>query len=409
MPFAQRQHESATDSRHHFWSQSKHSNIGKNCISGDEKMKRTIVAASVLGLVLLMTACSSNDAAPKKTIARTDTQQSAFTPTDLETTVNSMVAAINKANPTSMRLDMILKQASAYFQPIVVGANRAMSELQVTGSTTAPGTTDADAATAGENTMLADAVAQGSKGIGIAPMDVRNVPDIDAAVEAGVPVVTLDSDQADSKRALYIGTLNGAAGTTAGNTLKQFLPSGPGTVVLLGQGTADWPDGYNRTMGAKKVLDDAGYTTAVVTAVWSDSGASDLAALGNLIATSDPPVVGMIGMFSNAYECAQAVEAAGKTASDIAVVAFDFDTKTVGYMQSGLIKATHAQRQYYMGYLTPYVLYGINILGEAKTKEILAAQMIDEFQFNTGLDVVPHDQYAEYQNFLDGLGIGSSN
>lgn len=364
----------------------------------------------ILGIGLATSACSSSgSSATKKTITRTASTQSAFTPTDLEATINSLVAEINKTNLTSMQLNVILKQQSSYFEPVVVGANRAMGELQVAGNVAAPGSTDADAATADEITMMNDDVNQGAKGIGLAPMDEQLVAPINSAVAAGMPVVTIDSDQADSNRDMYVGTINGAAGTTSGNTLLKYLPQGGGTVVVLGQGTTDWPDGYNRTMGAVNVLQAAGYTTSVLTAVWSDSGATDLAAMANIFATASPPVVGMIGMFSNAYECAQAAQTAGKTGSDVAIVAFDFDTNTLGFMKSGLIKATHAQRQYYMGYVTPYVLYGMNVLGKDKTKTIVANQMTDQYSFNTGLDVVEASQIDAYTAFLDSLGISSSN
>jgi ribose transport system substrate-binding protein len=371
-------------------------------------MKRaTGFVATILGFGFAAAACSSNDA-PKKTITRVQSTQSVFTPVDLEATVNNMVAAINQANPDSVQLNVILKEVSTYFQPVVVGASRAMGELGATGSATAPGATEVDAQTADEIQMLSDDVMQGSKGIGIAPMGEPVVPAINAAVAAGLPVVTIDSDQADSNRDLYIGTINAPAGTTAGNTLLKYLPQGGGTVIVLGQTTTDWPDGYNRTMSAVNVLQAAGYTTSTLKAVWSDNGATDLAAMANLFATATPPVVGMIGMFSDAYECAQAADAAGRTGNDIAIVAFDFDARTVSYMQSGLIKATHAQRQYYMGYLTPYVLYGMRLLGKEKTKAILAPQMVDQYSFDTGLDVVEASQLNEYAQFLDSLGVGSN-
>jgi len=373
-------------------------------------MTRTIrVFANMLGLTLTMTGCGSTDSntAQKMTITRTASVQSVFTPTDLEKTVNSLVTEINKATPTSMQLNVILKVLSAYFQPVLIGANRATSELQTTGGTNAPADADLDAATADQITMVDDVINQSTKGIGIAPFNTDVVPSINAAVAAGIPVVTIDSDLSDSNRDLYIGTMNGAAGTTAGNTLLGLLPAAPGTVVLLGQGDNSWPDGYKRTNGAKDVLVAAGYTVTVVTVEWS--GTADLDTLGNLLSTSDPPVVGMMGMFSNAFECAQAAESAGKTADSIAIVAFDFDPKTVAYMRTGFIKATHAQRQYYMDYLTPYVLYGMNILGKEKTKSLLSAQMIDQYEFNTGLDVVAASQLDAYSAFQDQLGIGSSN
>jgi ribose transport system substrate-binding protein len=369
----------------------------------------TGLLVTLLGFGFAAAACSSNDSSAKKTITRTQNAPSVFTPTALEATVNNMVAAINQANPDRVQLNVIFKEQSSYFTPMIVGANRAIGELGATGSATAPGTADIDAQTADEIQMINDDMGQGSKGIGIAPMGEPVVPAINAAVAAGLPVVTIDSDQADSNRDLYIGTINAPAGTTAGNTLLKYLTTGSGTVIVLGQTTTDWPDGYNRTMSAVNVLQTAGYTPSVLKAKWDDNGATDLASMANIFATAAPPVVGLMGMFSDAYECAQAAEAAGKTGNDVAIVAFDFDARTVSYMKSGLIKATHAQRQYYMGYLTPYVLYGMRLLGKDKTKAILAPQMVDQYSFDTGLDIVDASQLDQYSQFLDSLGVGSNN
>jgi ribose transport system substrate-binding protein len=114
----------------------------------------------------------------------------------------------------------------------------------------------------------------------------------------------------------------------------------------------------------------------------------------------------MMGMFSVAYRCAIAAEANKLEAGDLKIAAFDFDPKTVEYMRDGYIQVTHAQRQYYMGYLAPYVLYGINVLGAKETKAILKPHMVDNARFNAGLDVVPAAKMDDYYSYLDSLGIG---
>jgi ribose transport system substrate-binding protein len=152
-----------------------------------------------------------------------------------------------------------------------------------------------------------------------------------------------------------------------------------------------------------------GFTVQIRRSTWTDTGtAEDQEAMRQSIVDANPPVVGMIGVFSNAFRCAGAAELAGKTGSDIAIVAFDFEPETLTYMQSGLIRATHVQRQYYMGYLMPYLLYGINALGMDKTKQIMAPHMVDSARIDTGLDVVGANQVDAYNAFLDSLGIGAS-
>jgi ribose transport system substrate-binding protein len=375
--------------------------------------QRSIIIGAV-GLLVLASACSSSNT-PTSTssagITRTQVPDSAFKPTDLEATVNNLVEQINNSPAKTMQLGVVLKDLKPYFQPVVTGANRAISELKAVGGVVAPAdNTDADAAKADEIGMIGNYVAGGYDGIGVAPFDETTVPAIDAAADEGIPVVTLDSDAANSKRQVYVGTINAAAGTTAGQTLASLLaPIVSGTVIILGHDDPGWTDGYNRTMAAKQALEGTGFTVNVLKTDWEPVAgqANDLAALATLIQDANPPVVGMMGMFSDAYRCAMAAEAAGMAAGDVKIAAFDFDANTVNYMRSGYIQATHAQRQYYMGYVVPYILYGINALGLDQTKAILQNQMVDATSFNTGLDVVPASNLDGYYSFLDSLGAGS--
>ncbi len=354
-------------------------------------------------------ACGSDDpaATQKKTVTRVPVAESEFKPVELESTIGNLVKEIESTPPKTVQLAVILKTLTDYWKPVQTGASRALDELDVTGGVVGPSElTDSERA-ARQKQLIQEDIAAGYNGFGIAPMDNTVGDEYDKAVDQGIPVVTIDSDLPESKRAIYIGTINYEAGTTSGKTLLSYLSGGQGTVILLGHDNeSDWPDGYQRTKGAQDELAAAGYTVMIRKTTWTDTGeAEDVAYLTEQIQTANPPVVGMMGMFSVAYRCAMAAEAAGKTGSDIAIVGFDFDTKTVDYMRSGLMKATHAQRQYYMGYMTPYVLYGINALGLERTKAIISPQMVDGARFNSGLDVVAADKLDEYDDFLDSLGV----
>ncbi len=74
-------------------------------------------------------------------------------------------------------------------------------------------------------------------------------------------------------------------------------------------------------------------------------------------------------------------------------------------MGEGKIQATHVQNQYYMGYLTPYILYASSVLGIAETKEIIEDIMVADGIVNTGLNVIEMDQLEEYEDYLDALAI----
>jgi ribose transport system substrate-binding protein len=365
---------------------------------------------SVAAILLGVGACggSDNNAVQKKTVDRVPVADSEFKPVELENTIGNLVSEIESAPAKSVQFGIILKTLEDYWVPVETGANRARGELAAAGEVVGPTELTDTERSARQKQILQDYMNAGYNGFGVAPMDNTVGDEYDKAVDLGIPVVTIDSDLPASKRSVYIGTINTQAGTTAGNTLLSYLSGGQGTVILLGHDNeSDWPDGYQRTKGAQDVLAAAGYTVVVRKTTWTDTGeAEDVAYLTDQIASASPPVVGMIGMFSVAYRCAMAAENSGKTGSDIAIVGFDFDTKTVNYMRSGLMKATHAQRQYYMGYMTPYVLYGINALGLERTKAIISPQMVDDARFDSGLDVVRADKLDAYYDFLDSLGVG---
>ena len=369
---------------------------------------RLAILMATAGVVWATTACGSDDGEtkqPNKVVVRDPVADSPFKPVEIETAVNSLVTEIGKAPAKTMSMAILLKELIGYWQPVVTGANRAVTELEVTGDVLGNTATTPEEQLAQQRQMFQEKLAAGYNAFGIAPMATPVVEDINAAVAKGAPVVTIDSDQDTSNRQIYLGTINSEAGKTGGTTLKGLLTATSGTVVILGTTDTTWPDGMQRTQGAQDVLAAAGYTVVVRSTTWTDTGETeDVDSMTSTIQTASPPVVGMLGLFSVAFRCAMAAEKAGKTASDVTIVGFDFDANTVKYMQSGMIKATHAQRQYYMGYMAPYVLYGISALGLDKTKTLLGSQL-NGARFNTGLDVVQSSQLDAYNAFLDSLGV----
>ncbi|WP_437735116.1 substrate-binding domain-containing protein [Sorangium sp. So ce1335] len=362
----------------------------------------------VLGLTLMTAACGSGEppGAGEKTtpIQRAPTLDDEFTPMELEATVDRLVAEINESSLEPMQMAVLLRGATGFWEPVVKAASRAMGELDVTGSVVGPVTSSEDGAApdALQNQQIAQAVADGAEGIGLAPISDIQAAAIEEAVAEGVHVVTLDADVAASKRSIYVGSLDRPAGAKAARTLLAMLPPPPGTVILHGSVNTAGSSGLDRTHGAKEAFEEAGYEVLVRQSTWAAGGeADDVAWMTAQIGTADPPVVGLIGLFNISYRCAMAAEAAGKP--ELPVVTFDFDPKTVEYMRAGRIKATHIQRQYYQGYLVPYILYAIKSIGLDATRTILAPQMDDARRVNTGIDVVPADKIDAYNDFLGSI------
>jgi ribose transport system substrate-binding protein len=370
------------------------------------KLSRCIHLA---GLACALSACGSDDsAAPKKTVTRVEIPESEFKPVELENTVNTLVGEIQKTSAKQLQLGVVLKENSNYWESVKIGANRAFGELGVSGVVLAPTESTEEEARNEQVALLQEREGTGYDGLGLAPLADILTPEINNFADAGVPVVTIDSDLPDSERQLYIGTINYEAGHTSAETLTSMLDGKMGSVIVLGHADQPtWPDGYNRTQGATDVLTSAGYNVIVRQTSWTTDGEQeDVDFMTDAITTTDPPVVGMLSMFSPTFRCARSVTAAGLTGDDVTIVGFDFEPETVTDMQSGLIKATHAQRQYYFGYMLPYVLYSMKVLGMDKTRDILAPEMVDEHSFNAGIDVVRNDQVDEYNTYLDSLGIG---
>ncbi len=342
-------------------------------------------------------------------VSRTPSPDSPFKPENIEGIVDDIADALN-ATPKveDINFAFIPKDLEdSYWEMSILGANRAMNELGVLGTVTAPidnGDTEGPTPNEQQQSMFDDQVAAGAKGIGVAPMYAEIATSIDSGVDSGVIVITFDSDAADSKRQLYVGTINEEAGKTAGETMVDLLDGETGTVVILGYDSESWLDGYNRTHEARKVIEAAGDTVVIRHTNWGDPTENETF-IQDQLTNADPPVVGCLGVFSNSYLCASAAEKAGV---DIKVAAFDFDPITLDYMKQGKIQATHGQRIYYMGYIIPYLLYSINSLGLDETKSLVSDLMVDDARLDLGLDVIPAENVDDYNDFLEEIGsLGS--
>jgi ribose transport system substrate-binding protein len=182
-------------------------------------------------------------------------------------------------------------------------------------------------------------------------------PDIDAAMQAGIPVITMDSDAPSSKRLFFIGTDNYNAGVLGGNLASKLL-NGRGTVVIY-----RLPNQTNQ----KDRL--SGYQAAF-------SAHPDIK-VSQIIDLQDQPDISGFAYDTtkkmldsktnvNAFVClesrscggvADAVSRAGMAGKTV-IVAMDTDSETLDWMQKGVTSATIAQKPFTMGY------YGAKLLGD---------------------------------------------
>src|SRR6187455_269267 len=99
-----------------------------------------IAVSTTIMLALGLAACGENkDTSESKEITRVEVADSPFKPNDLEKAIDDLVGALGKSSAVDMEVTVITKPLnSGYWEPVRVGANRAMGELELTGQVEAP-------------------------------------------------------------------------------------------------------------------------------------------------------------------------------------------------------------------------------------------------------------------------------
>jgi len=238
-----------------------------------------------------------------------------------------------------------------YWQTASAGLSRAASEMKVQSEMVGPETYDPVA----EHTEFQRVVAQKPAGILVSAADpTLATPDIDAALQQGIPVIAIDSDAPNSKRLFFVGTDNYNAGTLGGH-LTSMLLRGKGNVVVFtkpGQpNTRARLDGYQTAFAERpdikitQIVDMKGDPKIVsdTTKQLLDSKAK-VDAFVCLEAISCP-------------EVAEVVDRAGM-GGKITIVGMDTDKSTIDWIQKGVISATVGQKPFTMAY------YGAKLLDD---------------------------------------------
>jgi len=243
-----------------------------------------------------------------------------------------------------------VNMALPYWQTGAKGFNQAASKYMVTAKVVGPENYDPQA----ELAELQKAVAAKPAGILITVADESVVgPGIDAAIAAGIPVITIDSDAKQSKRLFFIGTNNLEAGRLGGHRVVEQL-GGAGNVVFFT--IAGQPNMEDRLKGFKDVLDSRPNIHIVdVVDIKSDARAA-FDKTQEMMALTGPKKI-------NAFVCLES--ASGKMVSDAikranatdrVLIAWDVNQDTLDGIKGGTINATVAQKPFTMGYVGLRVL-----------------------------------------------------
>ena len=239
-----------------------------------------------------------------------------------------------------------------------------------------------------QNQILQDLASQGYAGIAvstIAPND--QVPVLDKIAEK-TNLITFDSDAPKSKRLLYIGTNNYAAGKVLGGEIVKLLPKGGKIAVFVGAFGAD-----NATQRLKGIEDAiAGHNIEIADKREDNTDRAKARANVEDIVNAHHDLSLVVGLWNyNGPAIAAALEGLGKKGKVLAAV-FDEDDGTLAGIESGSIQATVVQKPFMFGYLASQWLHDLATKGEAAKAALPADRNID-----TGVDVIDKSNVADFK------------
>ena len=232
-----------------------------------------------------------------------------------------------------------------YWKTAAEGFQRAAADFGVTAEVRGPSSFDPQAQVQEFKTVVA------RKPAGIL-VSVTNssllTPEIDAAIAAGIPVITMDSDAPESKRLYFIGTNNFQAGRLGGQRAAAQL-NGRGNVVFFtmpGQPNLD-----ERLKGYKDIF--ASHPDIHIVEVFDMKGDSGLAmdkAREYLARTGKDRIDAFICLQSSAGKDVGEIIRRAKSNGDPGrlLVTMDTDVATLQLVKDGIIDSTIAQKPYTM-------------------------------------------------------------
>lgn len=241
-----------------------------------------------------------------------------------------------------------------YWQGAFAGLSRAAAEMKVKAEMAGPDTYDTKA----EHTEFQRILAQKPSGILVSAADATIMtPDIDAALNAGVPVITIDSDAPQSKRLVFVGTDNYHAGTLGGKLVAKLL-NGKGSVAVFTM--PEQPNLKDRLHGYQDALAETPgiKLTQVVDIKGDPTVAFDTAE--NLL-NGKGKIDGFVCL--EAIACPEVGEMVNRKhlGGQVVIVAMDTDPRTIEWIQKGVISATIAQKPYTMAYFGTKLVADIHL------------------------------------------------
>ena len=239
-----------------------------------------------------------------------------------------------------------------YWQTALAGLQHAAAELNVSSDIAGPDSYDAKA----EHDEFRRILAGKPAGILISAADASIMtPDINAAIEQGIPVLTMDSDAPDSKRLFFVGTDNYNVGVLGGHLVSKLL-NGKGNVVIFT--IPSQPNLKDRLRGYQDIFAERNGAIKVTDVI--DMKGDPTVAFDRTKQMLDNKAKVDAIVCLEAFACPEVGEVVNRQnmKGKVTIVAMDTDQRTIDWIQKGIISATIAQKPWTMGY------YGAKLLAD---------------------------------------------
>jgi ribose transport system substrate-binding protein len=326
------------------------------------KSKRTL-AAGVVTLGLLLAACSSSATkAPAGSGA-----PAASGGAGAAACVGKTIAVIVKAG------------TSTYWKTVGAGVDEAKPEFP--GCTITFEGPDAETNITAQIGEVEAAVAKKVAAIVIAVTGQDQVlPSLQKAVDAGIPVILIDSNKDFAPKKAFVGTDNAVGGKAAGEYIVETVGAKAGDTVLIIRGQAGDAVHNLRQQGAEDVLKAAGVTVIVQPA---DSDRAKGQAVMENVLQANPTLKAVFATNDEmALGALQAAKQAGKT---IPIIGFDANPDALTSIGEGGLAGSVAQFP-----------KAIGRMGVETAVKVLAGLPVDA-NVNTGVELVTKDNLSKFK------------
>jgi ribose transport system substrate-binding protein len=262
-----------------------------------------------------------------------------------------------QAQPKTSTADQLYIEVSAlgsldYFYDHKMGLQEAGKAMGVKTEYVGPADYDMSAMI----TAFEEAIARKPTGIIVVGFEPSLNAIVDKAVDAGIPIVTVDADLPGSKRIAFVGTGNFQAGYEGGKKLSELL-GGKGKVALMtkpGQSNLE-----ERIAGYKKAFaENSGISLVQIADTQSDPAVAAQAAASLLQKYPDLAGIGCVEA-AGGSGAATAVNEAGKKGA-VKIVSMDRGNEVLQAIKDGVISATVVQQTALMPFYALQILYNLH-------------------------------------------------